>query len=95
MAKKKKGRKRQGLFSKAINIGLTALAFARPLELILSASGRGAFSETAKVIIREASFGLSDGAFNLETGLRMYAPVGAALGLHELKKFASKHFPTR
>ncbi len=95
MAKGKRKHKKQGMFSKAINIGLTALAFARPLELLLTAAGRGSMSETAKVIVREASFGLSEGGFDLNAGLRMYTPVGAAYGLHELKKFASRHFPTR
>ncbi len=88
MAKKKKGRKRQGLFSKVANIGIIALGFSRVIELALG----GKF----QTIINEATFDLAAGGkFNLNSGLRLYAPAGAAIGLGMLKKFLMKKFPVR
>ncbi len=91
MAKKKKGRRRQGLCSKIANALLVGLTFARPIQLILS---QGA-SAAMPIIIKEATFGLSDGAFDLNAGLRMYTPAGAALALGKLKGYAMRHFPVR
>ncbi len=92
MAKKKRGRRRQGLFSKVANALLIALSFARPIQLILS---QGASAQTINTIVKEATFGLSDGAFDLQAGLRMYTPAGAALALGKLKGYAMRHFPVR
>ncbi len=91
MPKKKKSRRRQGLFSKAINAALIALGFARPIQLFME-KGVGAVD----FIISEATFGLTDASgFNLQKGLRMYAPVGAAVGLGKLKSYLFRHFPVR
>ncbi len=92
MAKGKKKRSRQGLFSKAINIGLIALGFSRVLKHLLSGAG---FDLIQTAIIREATFGLSDGKFDMDAGLAMYTPVGAAIGLGKLKQYLMRHFPVR
>ncbi len=90
--KKNRGRRRQGMFSKLTNILLIALGFARPLQLILT---QGATKTTMDTIIKEATFGLSAGKFDLNAGLRMYTPGGAAIGLGKLKQYLMKHFPVR
>ncbi len=91
MVKHKKPRK-QSLFSKAINMGLITLGFSRVLVHLF-------FPQTAeekmKAIIKEATFGLSEGAFDLDAGLLMYTPVGAAVALGKLKQYLFKHFPVR
>ncbi len=96
MARKKKGRRRQGLFSKAINAGLIALGFSRVLTHLLSGQP---FNLISAAIIREATFGLAnplgESQFDLNAGLQMYAPGAAALGLGTLKKFLMKKFPVR
>ncbi len=97
MAKKKKGRRRQSFVSKAINAALIGLTFARPLSIFF---GPGTGSSKVAKIIREATFGIVQeggaiGAFNLNEGLAMYAPAGAAFALGKIKGFAMRHFPVR
>ncbi len=46
-------------------------------------------------IVRESTFGLSQGRFDLDAGLAMYTPVGAAIGLGKLKQYLMRHFPVR
>ncbi len=96
MAAKKKNSK-QGMFSKLTNIALWAVAFARP---IIIAIGPGSPQAKFEKVIREATFGLvaeggQVGKFNLNEGLAMYAPAGAAVGLSKVRNFASRHFPVR
>lgn len=93
MAKKKKGRKRQGWFSKAINIGGVLIGLSGIVIEPLVASG---FTTAAlKSMLRRLTFGLSEGTFNLDAGLRGYGPVGAAVGYRELTKYLMRHFPVR
>ncbi len=96
MAKKKKGRRKQGLFSKGLNIGLILLGFSRVIKHVFS--GDSVDNITA-AIIRESTFGLANplgpSQFDLEAGLQMYAPGAAAVGLGTLKKFLMKKFPVR
>ncbi len=92
MAKNKKKRSRQGLFSKAINIGLIALGFSRVLGILFTGASPGAKMDQ---IVREGTFGLSQGKFDLDAGLAMYTPVGAAIGLGKLKQYLMRHFPVR
>ncbi len=90
MAKGKKKRSRQSLFSKAINAGLILLGLSRPI-MILAKLG---FTETAvNAITSEATFGLSQGKFNLNEGLKMYTPAGGAIALGKLKQYLMRHFP--
>lgn len=91
MAKKKKSR-RQGLFSKALNVGLIALGFSRVLGILFTGASAG---DKANQIIRESTFGLSEGSFDLNAGLLMYTPVAGAFALGTLKQFLMKKFPVR
>ncbi len=91
MAKAKKRRGRQGIVSKVLNIALIALTFARPIQLFFARGMKGALP----IIIREATFGLSEGKFRLADGLKMYTPAGAAAALGYLKSYALKKFPVR
>ncbi len=92
MAKNNKRKSKQGWFSKGINIGLWVLAFSRVLEHAFSGSD---FTTVIRAIKRDATFGLSEGGFDLNQGLSMYTPGAAAVGLNELKKYAQRHFPVR
>ncbi len=94
MAKGKKRSRRQGMVSKAINIGLIALGFSRVIEILIDPKF-GSISNKFKVIQRDATFGLSEGKFNMKAGLRMYTPAGAAVGLGTLKSYLMKKFPVR
>ncbi len=89
---KKKGRRKQGVVSKAINIGLIVLGFSRVLGILFTGASVSAKMEQ---IQREATFGLSEGKFDLNAGLLMYAPVGGAIGLGKLKQYLLRHFPVR
>ncbi len=92
MAKKKNGRRKQGLVSKVMNVGLIALGFSRVLGILFTSASVGAKFEQ---IQREATFGLSTGKFDLNAGLLMYSPIGAAIGLGKLKTYLLRHFPVR
>ncbi len=89
---KHRKRRKQSLFSKAINMGLITLGFSRLLvHLFFPQSAE----EKMKSIIKEATFGLSEGAFDLDAGFRMYMPVGAAVALGKLKNYLFRKFPVR
>ncbi len=93
MAKKKKRGRRQGLFSKAVNIGLTLLSISRPLFLLFRPGG---FSQSSiKQLIGEATFGLTDGRFDINRGFQFYAPAGGAVAIGTVLKFIRKKFPVR
>ncbi len=92
MAKDKKGRKRQGLFSKAINIFGFVIGLARPIQIFVET---GFTSASVQRMIRGLTFGFSDGEFALDAGLKMYTPVGGAIGYRELTKYLMRHFPVR
>ncbi len=98
MAKNKnKKSRRQGMFSKAINASLIALGFADPIVIML---GPGTLKAKVDHIINDATFGLvrfdgSKSKFNLASGLAMYTPGGAAIGLGKLKQYLMRHFPVR
>ncbi len=78
--------------SKVINAGLTLLAFSRVLTHLFTAQP---FEEKVRVIIKEAMFGLTEGAFDLQAGAQMYGPVGAAAALGFIRSYVTKHFPVR
>ena len=82
MARKRRRRK-TSLVTKAINIGVLALAFSRVIDLFLKTSPATA----ASVLTKEATFGLSGGGgFNLNQGLQLYGPM---IGAVVLKKVIS------
>lgn len=91
MAKKKRSRK-QKIASKLINAGGLAIGLSRFIEIFL----QDGFSTRALQRIRKGlTFGLAEGGFNLEAGLRMYGPVGASVGYREFTKYLMKRFPIR
>ncbi len=92
MAKHKK-RGKQGMLSKIINIGLTLLTFSRPLVIMFGSAST--IQDKLRVLMEEATFGLSAGAFDKAAGLRMYTPAGAAAALGFIRSYATKHFPVR
>lgn len=101
MAKKKGKRRRQSVVSKVINLGLILLGLSRPITLLFT--GGGDFAFKVNRIITEATFGLARpggvgggvSKFDLNLGLQMYAPAGAAIALGKLKGFLMRHFPVR
>ncbi len=92
MAKGKKKRGKQGAFSKIINIIGIVIGFARPIQILIET---GFTTASLQKMIRGLSFGLSDGQFALQAGLRMYTPVVGALGYREFTKFLMRRFPVR
>ncbi len=91
-AKNKKKGGRQGLFSKALNVGLIVLGFSRVIEHLMAPAD---FKTKMRAIKRDATFGLSEGKFNLQNGLSMYTPGVAAIALGSLKSYLLKKFPVR
>ncbi len=92
MAKKRKRRGKQSLLSKAKNLGLIALGASRLLGILFTGAS---MAEKADQILRESTFGLSKGSFDLNAGLLMYAPVGGALALGTFLNFLLRKFPVR
>ncbi len=92
MAKGKKKRGKQGAFSKIINVIGIVIGFARPSQILIET---GFTSVSLQKMIRGLSFGLSDGQFALQAGLKMYTPVVGALGYREFTKFLMRRFPVR
>lgn len=79
MAKKRR-RRRASLLTKAINVGVLLLAFARPLQLAMSGD--------TNAIIRGASFGMVNpgqasgtSPFNKAEAISFYGPMVAAIVL--------------
>ncbi len=92
MAKnKKKKSRRQGMFSKVLNIAIILLGLSRPITIMVqNPNARG-----VDFLINEATFGLSKGALNFKAGMKFYSPAGAAVGLGFLKSYLIKKFPVR
>ncbi len=92
MAKNKNKTRKQGWVSKILNAGLIALGFSGVIKPLIAL---GPTPAALDVIIRDATFGLSEGKFNLSLGLRMYTPAGAAAALGFLKSYLMRKFPIR
>lgn len=92
MAKKKNRRGKQSMVSKAANIGLLALSFARPIRMLITGNFRYFWSLGSDGLVHEATFGLSSGAFDLQAGAQLYGPSVAAAALFQIKKYAMKHY---
>lgn len=77
MAKKRKSR-RPSMLTKAINIGILALAFKRPIELAIAGNFNG--------IIEGATLGFGTGSptFAKEAALQFYGPMVAAVVLKKV-----------
>lgn len=82
MAKGKKKRGKASMLTKGINYGILGLAMSRIIHLYLTNDADFA----TKVLIREASFNMSEGKFDTGSGMRLYGPMAAAIAL---KKFIS------
>ncbi len=78
--------------SKGLNAIGILIGFARPIEVVIN---QGFSVAALQNIINGLSFGLSSGSFNLQEGLRMYAPVGAAVGYGYFKGYLLRKFPIR
>ena len=91
MARKKRRRGRGSLFNRAINTGLVALAFARPIQ-ILTGPPAGEFG--VKLLkIGEEAIGQTGGGgkpFDQFVLARFYGPVAGALALFFVKKEVMK-----
>ncbi len=92
MAKKKKTSK-QGIFSKLVNVGFLALGMSRVLEIVFN--NITAPADIPKIIIREATFGLSEGAFSMARGARFYGPPVASILTKMVFNFVRKRNPVR
>ncbi len=92
MARRKKKRGKQGAFSKVINIIGWVIGLARPIEVLIN---QGFSVAALQNIMKGLTFGLSGGGFNLQEGMRMYVPVGAAIGYRQFTKYLMRHFPVR
>ena len=92
MAKKKKRRSKQGLFSKLTNVGLIALGMSRILEIVFN--NLGSPGEIAPRIVDGATFGLST-EFNLQKGFSFYGPPVAAIGAGKVLQYLKRKFPVR
>ncbi len=92
MAKGKKKRGKQGAVSKVLNIFGIIIGFARPIQILIET---GFSSASLQRILSGLTFGLDQGSFRLSAGLKMYAPVGAALGYRQFTKFLMRSFPVR
>ncbi len=91
MAKKKSRSRRQGWFSKILNIGIILLGLSRPISIIVRKPNAAGLQD----IINESTFGLAQGKFDMKAGLKFYTPGGAAAGLGALKSYLLKKFPVR
>ena len=78
MTRKKKRRRKASLLTKAINVGILALAFATPIKLLMK-GGTGAID----AIIWRATGGLvtpsGTGTFNKNLAIEFYGPMLAAI----------------
>ncbi len=97
MARKKRGRRKQGLFSKLANVALILLAFSTPIRI---AFGSGSMETKIGIITRQSTFGLvrtlgGASQFDLGEGLQFYGPMGAAFALGAVKTFIMRKFPVR
>ncbi len=92
MAKKKRSSRTQGMFSKAVNIGLTALAFSKAITIWISAAPVN--TKVAQTLQAYTGFGL-DGSFVPTRLIEGYAPVAGAFAIGTVLKFIRRKFPVR
>lgn len=93
MAKDKGKTRRQGWASKLLNAVGIAIGFARPIMIVFNN-----FANPGNILPKMLSgltFGLSEGSFQLDEGLKMYSPVGAAVGYGAFKSYLMRKFPIR
>ncbi len=92
MAAAKKKRSKQGLFSKAVNIGFIFLAFARPLSFLF----KGQFGYFTNPNPEDVSL-IGDATGNMGKDLprafQFYAPIGVSFGLKKAYNFVRRQNP--
>lgn len=81
------------MFSKAINVGLIALAFS-PLIRIWIFGGGGIAEKAGATQRAYTGIGL-DGTFDINRLKEGWLPAGTAVAIGFLKKFLMKRFPVR
>lgn len=91
----KKHTPKQGWAGKLMNAGLIALGFSRVIEIIATRLTARAPQFIPADIVHDATFGLADGNFDLNAGLRMYTPAAGAIALGKLKQYLMRKFPVR
>lgn len=86
--------RRQGWFSKVVNAGLILLGFSNVIVRLIEP---GPIKGRIDNIVGDSTFGFGvpPHTFNLERGLRMYTPGGAAASLGFLKSYLFRKFPVR
>ncbi len=80
------------MFSKAINIGVIALAASTAIRIWL---GGGSIEQKTSATLRAYTGFGADGTFDINRLKEGWLPAGAALGLGTLLKFMRKKFPVR
>ncbi len=93
MAKKKRSR-RQGLFSKAINAGFIALAFAKPLSHLFRGEF-GYFVDTDPAGNNLIGDMTANMGADLPRAVAFYGPIGASIGLKMIFNFVRRKNPVR
>ncbi len=79
--------------SKLLNAVGIAIGFARPIEILINNIGNP--GNILPKMLSGLTFGLSEGSFSKGEGLKMYTPVGAAVGYGFFKTFLMRKFPIR
>ncbi len=79
------------MFSKIANALLIAFAFSRPISVMVANPSLAA----VRLLTEEATFGLSEGNFNLQAGMSIYGPAIGAVALGTLKSYLMRKFPVR
>ncbi len=79
--------------SKLLNAVGIAIGFARPIQILLN--NIGSPGNILPKMLSGLTFGLSQGTFSKDEGLKMYTPVGAAVGYGFFKTFLMRKFPIR
>ncbi len=93
MAKKKKGRRKQGWVSKAINVGGLLLVLSNILYEVFTNLGNP--RQIGINIVSGATFGLSQGSFDMAQGATFYGPIGAVIPYRMFTSYLLKKFPVR
>ncbi len=92
-AKKKKGRGKQSMVSKVINIGGILLGMSNVLYEVFTNLTNP--RQIATNLIRGATFGLSEGGFDTAQGAAFYGPIGGAVAYRMFTSYLLKKFPVR
>ncbi len=93
MAKGKKGRRKQGWVSKAINVGGILLGLSNIIFEVYT--NLGSPRQIAVNLVRGATFGLSEGSLDMAQGTTFYGPLAAVIPYRMFTSYLLKKFPVR